>query len=61
MGGGQPTDGTKVQRAACRTKGLYAADGDMVIKKSNENPLMDVFYNGYFKGKAHELLHNHHE
>ena len=22
---------------------------------------MDVFYNGYFKGKAHELLHNPHE
>ena len=61
MGGGQPTDGTKVKRAETRTKGLYAADGDMVIKKSNENPLMDVFYNGFFKGKAHELLHNHHE
>jgi NADH-quinone oxidoreductase subunit G len=61
MGGGQPADGTKVQRAAVRTKGLYAADGDMAIKKSNENPLMDVFYNGFFKGKAHELLHNHHE
>ena len=61
MGGGQPTDGTKVSRAAARTKGLYAADGEMVIKKSNENPLMDLFYNGFFKGKAHELLHNHHE
>ena len=61
MGGGQPTDGTKVRRAETRTKGLYAADGDMAIKKSNENPLMDVFYNGYFQGKAHELLHNHHE
>ena len=61
MGGGQPIGGTKAIRAETRTKGLYAADGDMVIKKSNENPLMDVFYNGYFKGKAHELLHNHHE
>ena len=61
MGGGQPIGGTKAVRAETRTKGLYAADGDMVIKKSNENPLMDVFYNGYFKGKAHELLHNHHE
>ena len=61
MGGGQPIGGTKVQRASTRTKGLYAADGDMVIKKSNENPLMEIFYNGYFKGKAHELLHNHHE
>ena len=59
MGGGQPIHGTKAQRAETRTKGLYAADGEMVIKKSNENPLMDVFYNGYFKGKAHELLHNH--
>ena len=61
VGGGQPTGGTKVQRAETRTKGLYAADGDMAIKKSNENPLMDVFYNGFFKGKAHDLLHNHHE
>ena len=59
MGGGQPIGGTKVLRAETRTKGLYAADGEMVIKKSNENPLMDIFYNGYFKGKDHELLHNH--
>ena len=59
MGGGQPIGGTKVRRAQTRTKGLYAADGEMVIKKSNENPLMEVFYNGYFKDKAHELLHNH--
>ncbi len=60
MGGGQPTDGsTKVVRSEARTKGLYAADGDMAIKKSNENPLLDVFYNGFFRGKAHELLHNH--
>ena len=60
MGGGQPTDGTKVQRAETRTKGLYAADGDMIIKKSNENPLMDVFYSGPMKDKIHDLLHNHH-
>ena len=61
MGGGQPVYDTKVRRAETRTKGLYEADGGMAIKKSNENPLMDVFYNGYFKGKAHELLHNPHE
>jgi len=61
MGGGQPIHGTKAKRAATRTKGLYAADGDMIIKKSNENPLMDVFYNGPFKDKIHDLLHNHHE
>ncbi len=60
MGGGQPTDGTKACRAEARTRGLYDADGSMSIKKSDENPLMDVFYNGYFKGKAHELLHNPH-
>ena len=59
MGGGQPVHGTKVQRSQARTAGLYAADGELAIKKPNENPLMDVFYNGYFKGKAHELLHNH--
>ena len=59
-GGGQPTDGTKVQRAQTRTTGLYAADGDMAIKKSNENPLMDVFYNSPMAAKAHDLLHNHH-
>ena len=61
MGGGQPVYGTKVRRVETRTRGLYEADGGMAIKKSNENPLMDVFYNGYFKGKAHELLHNPHE
>ena len=60
MGGGQPTTGTKCQRIETRTQGLYRADGQMAIKKSNENPLMDVFYNGYFKDKVHELLHNHH-
>ncbi|MGN0335367.1 MAG: [FeFe] hydrogenase, group A [Lachnospiraceae bacterium] len=58
MGGGQPIPAGPRSKAA-RAKGLYDADGSMIIKKSNENPLMDVFYNGYFKGKAHELLHNH--
>ena len=59
MGGGQPVGSTKAVCAEARTHGLYAADGDMAIKKSDENPLMDLFYNGFFKGKAHELLHNH--
>lgn len=60
MGGGQPIPAGPRHKAA-RAAGLYSADGAAVIKKSDENPLMDVFYNGYFKGKAHELLHNHHE
>ena len=58
-GGGQPVTASKAVRTENRTRGLYAADGSMAIKKSNENPLVDVFYNGFFKGKAHELLHNH--
>ena len=61
MGGGQPTKGVRAQRAETRTAGLYAADGSMAIKKSNENPLMDVFYNGPFKDKIHDLLHTRHE
>ena len=61
MGGGQPTRGVRAQRAETRTTGLYAADGSMAIKKSNENPLMDVFYNGPFKDKIHDLLHTRHE
>ena len=58
MGGGQPIPAGPRHKAA-RAAGLYSADGSMVIKRSDENPLMDVFYNGYFKGKAHDLLHNH--
>lgn len=60
MGGGQPLP-VGPRRRAARAQGLYDADGAAVIKKSDENPLMDVFYNGYFKGKSHELLHNHRE
>ena len=57
MGGGQPVNAGPRTRAA-RAKGLYDADGSMIIKKSNENPLVDVFYNSeIFKGKVHELLH----
>ena len=58
MGGGQPIPAGPRHKAA-RAAGLSKADKDRIIRKSDENPLMDVFYNGYFKGKAHELLHNH--
>ena len=57
MGGGQPIPAGPRHKAA-RAKGLYIADKDRILRKSDENPLMDVCYNGYFKGKAHELLHN---
>ena len=58
MGGGQPIPAGPRHKAA-RAQGLYKADKDRILRKSDENPLMDVFYNCYFKGKAHELLHNH--
>ena len=58
MGGGQPIPAGPRHKAA-RAQGLYKADKDRILRKSDENPLMDVFYNGYFKGNAHELLHNH--
>lgn len=56
MGGGQPIPAGPRHKAA-RAKGLYQADGSMIIKKSDENPLMDVFYSGPFKDMTHELLH----
>lgn len=60
MGGGQPLRAGD-RRKAARAKGLYDADGSMIIKKSNENPLMDVFYNGCLADMTHELLHTSHE
>ena len=56
MGGGQPIPAGPRHKAS-RAKGLYQADGSMIIKKSDENPLVDVFYNGPFKDMTHELLH----
>ncbi len=56
MGGGQPTR-LDHKTSDSRGKGLYAVDRSMPIKKSNENPLMEFFYNGYFKDKVHDLLH----
>ena len=62
MGGGQPINGTKQVRRETRRQGLYNADCELVFKRPHENPLMDVFYNGPFKDKTHELLHtSHHE
>ncbi|MBS6397093.1 MAG: [FeFe] hydrogenase, group A [Clostridiales bacterium] len=58
MGGGQPRlagDRTK----AARMEGLYRADTVSVIKKSDENPMVQSLYDGFLKGKEHELLHNH--
>ncbi len=58
MGGGQPRlagDRTKAARIA----GIYKADNASVIKKCDENPMIQALYDGLLKGKEHELLHNH--
>lgn len=57
MGGGQPTRAGDRTKAA-RARGLYNADNTMIIKKSDENPLVMELYDGLLKGKTHELLHN---
>ena len=57
MGGGQPPRAGNRTKAA-RAQGLYAADQNSVVKKSNENPFMQAMYDGFLKGKVHELLHN---
>jgi NADH-quinone oxidoreductase subunit G len=57
MGGGQPRlAGPRTKEA--RTKGLYNADSVSVIKKCDENPMIISLYDGFLKGKEHELLHN---
>ena len=40
-------------------EGIYRADNVAVIKKSDENPMIMSLYEGFLKGKEHELLHNH--
>jgi NADH-quinone oxidoreductase subunit G len=57
MGGGQPRlagDRTK----AARRDGIYKADSVSVIKKCDENPMIQSLYAGLLKGKEHKLLHN---
>lgn len=58
MGGGQPRlagDRTK----AARKDGIYSADSVAVVKKCDENPMVQSLYDGFLKGKEHHLLHNH--
>ena len=57
MGGGQPVRAGDRTKAA-RAKGLYNADNTMLIKKSDENPMVLELYQGLLKGKEHKLLHN---
>ncbi len=57
MGGGQPPRAGIHTREA-RMEGIYRADSVAVIKKPDENPMMQSLYEGFLKGKTHELLHN---
>lgn len=56
MGGGQPLGAGPRTRAA-RAKGLYEADHDIQIKKSDDNPIVMNLYQTVLKGREHELLH----
>ncbi len=56
-GGGQPFALSEEKTA--RTKGLYDADRELSIRRSQENPLLDDLYKNVIKDKAHELLHVH--
>ena len=58
MGGGQPRNAGDRTKAA-RAKGLYCADNEAMLKRSDDNPMMQSLYEGFLKGKEHELLHNH--
>lgn len=57
MGGGQPIKIGKTF-ADMRTKGIYRADKTSSLKKCSENPMVLSLYDGFLKGKEHELLHN---
>ncbi len=54
-GAGQPFVHSAEKKA--RSNGLYNADRMSSIKSSEENPLVDMLYDGMLKGRAHELLH----
>ncbi len=57
MGGGQPVRHTPKTRQA-RMEGIYTADNMSIIKKPDENPMIQSLYADFLKGKSHELLHN---
>ena len=66
-GGGQPICSAKTQMEIDvkkeRAKALYSEDEKATIRKSHENPDVQLLYKDYFgepgSHKAHELLHTH--
>lgn len=57
MGGGQPVSASP-RLKKYRAKGLYHSDSESILKKCDDNPLVQSFYNGDLKGMSHDLLHN---
>ena len=55
-GGGQPAGNTRSSISE-RTDGLYKADVNYQIQRSNDNPLVAALYEGMLKGREHVLLH----
>ncbi len=68
-GGGQPIVDSKTQATvdvkALRAKALYSEDERATLRKSHENPYVQMLYKEYFgepcSHKAHELLHTHYQ
>ena len=54
-GAGQPRGLIPVKRQ--RAEGLYEADRNALIKRSESNPIATDLLNGMLKGRTHELLH----
>ena len=54
-GGGQPFITSEYKQL--RSDGLYSADKLCGIRRSEENPLTALLYDGVLRGKTHELLH----
>ena len=68
-GGGQPIVDSKTKATvdvkALRAKALYTEDERATVRKSHENPYVQMLYKEYFgepcSHKAHELLHTHYQ
>jgi NADH-quinone oxidoreductase subunit G len=55
-GGGQPV-GSVRSTVEERSGGLYQADVNYQIQRSNDNPLVTALYDGMLRGREHTLLH----
>ena len=57
-GAGQPFAHDKDIKMA-RIKGIYSTDKVAQVKRSEENPILNMLYGGVLKGRTHDLLHVH--